>query len=153
MFALLIILVSVRISKISVDQPILINQQFTSVFTHENTSTLPNLGASPFSSIIVDNIHADGVAKLLADLQGHKAHEPDGIPARLQKETTYSMAPLLTHIYKASPHHCKLPRDWKTALVSPIHKKGSRKSVRNYRPISLTSIPCKILQHLVYNHL
>ena len=61
------------------------------------------------------------------------------------------MAPLLTHIYKASLHQCKLSRDWKTALVSPIHKKSSRKSPANYRPISLTSIPCKILEHLIYS--
>ena len=106
---------------------------------------------------MVDNIHAGSVAKLLSDLQGHKAHGPDGIPARLLKETAYDMAPLLTHTYKASLHQCRLPHDWKTALVSPIYKKGSRKSPANYRPISLTSIPCKILEHLiyssVYNHL
>ena len=135
----------------------LINQQFISVFTHENTSTLPDLGSSPFNTIVVDDIYADGVAKLLADLQGHKAHGPDGIPARLLKETAYNMAPLLTHIYKASLHQCRLPHDWKIALVSPIYKKGSCKSPANYRPISLTSIPCKILEHLiyssVYNHL
>ena len=89
--------------------------------------------------------------ELLADLQGHKAHGPDGIPARLLKETAYSMATLLTHIYKASLHQCKFPRDWKTALVSPIHKKNLRKSPANYRPISLTSIPCKILEHLIYS--
>ena len=91
------------------------------------------------------------MVKLLSDLQGHKAHGPDGIPARLLKETAYSMAPLLTHIYKASLHQRKLPHDWKTALVSPIYKKGSRKSFENYRPISLTSIPCKILEHLIYS--
>ena len=114
---------------------------------------LPDIGASPFNTIVEDNIHVDGVAKLLSDLQGHKAHGPDGIPARLLKESAYSMAPLLTHIYKASLHQCKLPHDWKTALVSRIYKKGSRKSPENYRPtgISLTSIPCKILEHLIYS--
>ena len=139
------------------DKAELFNQQFTSVFTNENTFTLPDLGISPFNTIVMDDIHVDGVAKLLANLQGHKAHGPDGIPARLLKETAHSMAPLLTHIFKASLHQCKLPCDWKTALVSPIHKKNSRKSPANYRPISLTSIPCKILEHLiyssVYNHL
>ena len=52
-----------------------------SVFTHENISTLPDLGDSPFSTIVADNINVDGVKKLLAGLQGHKAHGPDGIPA------------------------------------------------------------------------
>ena len=39
----------------------------------------------------MDDIHVDGVAKLLANLQGHKAHGPDGIPARLLKETAHSI--------------------------------------------------------------
>ena len=139
------------------DKAELINQQFTSVFTHENTSTLPDLGASPLSTIVADNINVDGVEKLLAGLQGHEAHGPDGIPACFLKESAHNMAPLLTHIYKASLHQCRLPCDWKTALVFPIYKKGSCKNPTNYRPISITSIPCKILEHLiyssVYNHL
>ena len=123
----------------------LFNQQFTSAFTIENISTLPDLGASPFNTIVVDDIHVDGVAKLLADLQGHKVHGPDGILVRLLKKTAHSMAPLLTHIYKTSLHQCKLPHDWKTALVFPIYKEISRKSPANYRPISLTSILYKFL--------
>ena len=87
------------------DKVELFNQQFTSVFTNENTSTLLDLGISLFNTIVVDDIHVDGVAKLLANLQGHKAHGPDGIPARLLKETAHSIALLLTHIYKASLHH------------------------------------------------
>ena len=129
----------------------LINQQFTSVFTHENTSTLPDLGASSFPTIVPDNINVNGVEKLLSGRQGHKAHGPDVIPARLLKEFAHNMAPLLTHIYKASLHQCRLPCDWKTALVFPIYKKGSCKNPANYRPISLTSIPCKILEHLIYS--
>ena len=65
------------------DKAELFNQQFTSVFTSENISTLPDLKISPLNSIFVDDIHVDGVAKLLANLQGHKAHGSDGIPARL----------------------------------------------------------------------
>ena len=90
-------------------------------------------------------------------LQGHKAHGPDGIPARLLKEFAHNMASLLTHIYKASLNQCRLCCDWKTTLVFPIYKKGPCKNPSNYRPISLTSKPCKILKHLmytsVYNHL
>ena len=99
----------------------------------------------------------EGVAKLSFDLQSHKAHGPDGIPAYLLKETAISMAPLLTLIFKASLHQHQLPSDWKTALVFPIFKKGSRKSPANYRPVSLTYIPCKIFEHVkcssIYKHL
>ena len=63
------------------------------------------------------------MARLLAELQSHKAHGPDEIPARLLKETAYNMAPILTLIYKASLHQHHLPSDWKTAHVTPVFKK------------------------------
>ena len=112
---------------------------------------MPNLGASSFPTIAPDNINVNGVEKLLSGLQGHKAHGPDGILAHLLKESAHNMASLLTRIYKDSLHQCRLPCDWKTALVFPIYKKGSRKNPVDYRPISLTSIPCKILEHLIYS--
>ena len=42
---------------------------------------------------------------------------------------------------------------WKLAIVSPIHKKGSKEEACNYRPISLTSIPCKMMEHIVLHYL
>ena len=60
------------------------------------------------------------------------------------------MAPLLVLIYKASLHQQHLPSDWKTAHVTPIFKKGSRKCPTNYRPISLTSIPCNNFEKIIY---
>ena len=128
-----------------------INAQFLSVHTEEDVSTLPDLGTSPYNSITTEYITVEGVACLLADLQSHKAHGPNEIPARLLKETAYNMAPLLTLIFKASLHQEHLPSDWKTAHVTPVFKKGSRKNPVNYRPISLTSIPCKIFEHIIYS--
>ena len=48
-------------------------------------------------------------------------------------------------------HQKHLPSDWKTAHVTPTFKKWSRKCPANYRPISLTSIPCKIFEHIIYS--
>ncbi|XP_049267080.1 uncharacterized protein LOC125756402 [Rhipicephalus sanguineus] len=46
-----------------------------------------------------------------------------------------------------------LPSDWKAGKVVPVHKSGDVHSPNNYRPISLTSIPVKILEHVIYSHL
>ena len=43
----------------------------------------------------------------------------------------------------------ELPEDWRLANVTPIFKKGSRTKPENYRPVSLTSIPCKIMESIV----
>ena len=52
-------------------------------------------------------------------------------------------------VYKASLNQGKLPSDWKRAFVVPIFKKGSRTDPSNYRPISLTCICCKLLEHII----
>ena len=50
-----------------------------------------------------------------------------------------------------------IPRDWKQAYVAAIYKKGSKNKAENYRPISLTSIVCKLMEsfikEVVMNHL
>ena len=56
-------------------------------------------------------------------------------------------------IYTASLRTGKLPDEWKLAHVTPIHKSGSEDLPNNYRPISLTSIPCKMLEHIVLHYL
>ena len=46
-----------------------------------------------------------------------------------------------------------LPEDWRDANISPIFKRGDRQQTQNYRPISLTSISCKILEHIIVKHI
>ena len=46
-----------------------------------------------------------------------------------------------------------IPSEWKKAMITPIFKKGSCTDPMNYRPISLTSIICKILGHIIYSHI
>ena len=117
-----------------------------------------DLGASLFPTIVADNINVNGVEKLwLACKAIVPKVQMACILAHLLKESAHNMAPSLTHIYKATFHQCRLPCDWKTALVFPIYKKGSSRNPTNYGPICLTLIPCKVLEHPIYaslyNHL
>ena len=97
------------------------------------------------------NIDPVGVQKLLKDLDAYKAPGPDNIPPRLLKDTADLMAPLLTLIFQASLYQGLVPDDWKKANVVLWHRKGPRNSPGNYRPISLTSICCKTLEHVIYS--
>ena len=47
----------------------------------------------------------------------------------------------------------QIPLDWTKALVTPIFKKGNRHLPENYRPVSLTSVLCKIFEHIVCSHI
>ena len=74
------------------------------------------------------------------------------IPTNLVKQLAQQLAPALTLLYQASLDQGQLLEDWKIANVIPVFKKGNRSHPSNYRPISLTSICCKILEHIVYSN-
>ena len=95
------------------------------------------------------NITTAGVKKLLLDLDPTKAMGPDGIPPKVLKELAEEVAPILTIIYKSSLRTGCVPEDWRTAYVTPIFKKGEHYDPGNYRPVSLTCVPCKIMEHII----
>ena len=141
----------------STERANVLNQYFSSIFTVDDnlqpliTNDLEIPDIPPFT------VHVEGVAKLLSDIKPHKSSGPDDIPAFLLKEISFQLAPPLTLVFQASLNQQKLPIDWKIAHVVPIFKKGDRASPNNYRPISLTCLCCKILEHIIqsniYTHL
>jgi hypothetical protein len=130
---------------------IVLNSQFSSVFTSEDLSNMPDMGVSSTPEIPPIIIHHNDVMKLLTSLNPHKATGPDSILARLLKETAKEITPALTFIFQASINQGKIPSDWKTAIVAPVFKNGDRGQPSNYmyRPISLTLICCKIMEYIM----
>ena len=94
---------------------------------------------------------------MLKAIDPSKSCGPDDIPGRLLHEGAIHLSGPLTELFNMSIHQGKLPLDWKTSNITPIHKKGSRNSPSNYRPISLTSTVIKTLERIihrkVYDHL
>ena len=91
--------------------------------------------------------------KLLHNLNPRKASGPDELPARLLQSLAAEVAPALTLIFEQSIQTGKLPSQWKKAMITPVFKKGARAEPANYRPVSLTSIACKMLEHIYCSHL
>ena len=131
----------------------ILNDQFASVFSSEDKNNLPEMPprtCEPMSDI---DVTTHGVEILLSNLKPNKATGPDGVPARLLKESAKSIAPALSLIFQASLLQGKIPEQWREAYVSPLFKKGDRNLASNYRPISLTSIACKLLEHILYTNI
>jgi hypothetical protein len=131
----------------------ILNDQLTSVFSHELPGEVPTKGGSPHSTVPDINITASGVLKLLCNINPNKATGPDTIPGRLLKELATEITPALTLIFKASLHQGKIPEQWKKPCVTPLFKKGDRGKAANYRPVSLTSISCKIMEHIMHSNI
>jgi hypothetical protein len=98
------------------------------------------------------SIGLEGVAKQFNNINPAKASGPDEIPARLLKTVANEIAPVMQCLFQQSYDQGVLPDDWKNALVTALHKKGSKSDPGNYRPISLTCITCKIMEHVVLSH-
>ena len=131
----------------------ILNNYFSSVFS-DKKSAPPTLEEEPLISDIAPiTIDMHGVKNLLDNLDTHKATGPDNIPTRLLKQLSPELSPILTLIFQASLQQCQVPADWKTANTIPVHKKGNCSIPSTYRPISLTSVCCKLLEHIIYTHI
>ena len=130
----------------------LLNNHFKSVFTHEHIQ-LPNMPNSPYPSIPRLTITTDGIQKLLETLDITKATGPDKIPAYILKHCASSIAPILQSLFTQSLSTSIFIHDWLCANINPLFKTGDRTDPANYRPISLTSIPCKIFEHILHKHI
>ena len=133
----------------------ILNQQFQSAFSIKSIFTsnqfaesigMKNRSTQQLSSI---TISTPGIDKILRNLNPHKAPGPDDISPRVLRETHRETAPLLQLIFDKSLSTGVVPDDWRTANVSPVYKKGQKYSASNYRPISLTSVCCKVMEHIV----
>ena len=78
---------------------------------------------------------------------------PDEILARVLKEQAPFIAPWLSSIFRHSYNTGAVPPDWNKALVTAIRKKDSKSNPTNYRPISLTSLCCKAMEHIILSHI
>ena len=127
----------------------ILNNQYASIFTNENISTVPELDVSPYPTISTTSITEKGVKKLLENLKPNKAAGPDQLNPRFLKEISKELSPLYTALFQKSIDTGEVPSQWKTADITPIFKKGEKHQAANYRPVSLTAITSKLLEHIV----
>ena len=130
-----------------------LNKQFCSVFTEEAADGLPQMSNNQYPGIGSLIITIKGVEKMLLNLNANKAADPDELHGKLLKNTAKESAPLLQAIFQCSIESGEIPEAWKKATISPVYKKSDRSDPANYRPVSLTCISCKILEHIINRHI
>ena len=85
----------------------------------------------------------NGVLKLLSNLKVHKASGPDGLSARVLKECSSEIAPIIALIYNESLAQGIVPDDCRQVNEAPIFKKGEKYDAANHRPVSLIASVAK----------
>ena len=94
-------------------------------------------------------IHEDEIGKLLSQLKINKSCGPDGLHPYFLKTLHEELKTPLIIIFNNTLETGELPDRWKEANISAIYKKGKKDHPLNYRPVSLTSIICKIMEKLI----
>ncbi|KAK4809932.1 hypothetical protein QYF61_001659 [Mycteria americana] len=131
-----------------------LNAFFASVF---NSRADCSLGTQPPESEDRDGdlengapiIQGEMVSDLLHHLDTHKSMGPDEIHPRVLKELADVLTKPLSIIYQQSWLTGEVPADWRLANVTPIFKKGWKEEPGNYRPVSLTSVPGKLMEQTI----
>ena len=112
-----------------------LNDQFVSVFTLEDVTSMPDLGPSTLPDVSEIEITEPGVCKILDGLKDNKASGLDNIPARVLQQCAAAITPILQCIFQKYIATGTLPQDWCEANVSPIYKKDDRSDPANYRTV------------------
>ena len=131
----------------------ILSNQFKAVFTDEDIDTIPDMDSNGVSEIDPPEFQTKGIVSLLRNINTKKASGLDGISCWVLKEPAEEIVPFLQFIFNQLLTTGQVPGDSKCADVTPVFRNDSKKEACNYRPVSLTSVPSKILEHIIFHHI
>ena len=127
-----------------------LNDYFSSVFTrcdNESPSKDQLTGIGKIENVVFNE---ECIKNEISRLRRFSAPGPDNVTNTTLIELCDEIAKPLDMLFTKSLNETKIPADWRLSNVSPIYKlKGSKSEPGNYRPVSLTSNVCKLMEKII----
>ena len=133
------------------DKANLFNNFFYEQFSESSTYNI-HVDYTNDENFNIDFCHRK-IRKILSQVNSNKSCGPDLIQGKILKNCAVGIAYPLSLLFKLSYNTGSIPSEWKRAHVVPIHKKGAKENVENYRPISLTSLIMKTFERIIKDEL
>ena len=127
------------------------------MFTREDTSSLP-VPETKFNRPEGERlgqlvVTPEVVASTINNMKENKSPGVGGISPKILKETVEQISTPLARVFNMSLQEGIVPLEWKEANIIPLFKKCSRNKSVNYRPVSLTSVICQLLETISMDHM
>ena len=134
-----------------------LNDYFSSVFNREDITIVPVLETKfegrEFDYLGQLIVTPKMVAIKIRVIKDNKSPAVDGIPPKLLLEIVEQISIPHATVFNLSLEEGIVPLEWEEANIISLYKKGSRNKPENNRPVSLTSVICKLLERLIKDHL
>ncbi|XP_047139005.1 uncharacterized protein LOC124814941 [Hydra vulgaris] len=127
-----------------------LNKVFQFVFTIKpHNQNLLLFAKRSSTSLLNFSFDSESVQKHLEALDKYKSAGEDQISPYVLKACVTTIAAPFDIIFQLSMEQVIVPKAWFVAKVTPLFKNSSKTDPTNYRPISITSVPCKIMERLI----
>lgn len=135
-----------------------INSLFANVFASNYSVSDVTISDYPYyieeGSLITPPVFdATEVWRYLQSLKLDYSSGPDSVPNAVLKFCADQLVDPLTHIFNLSMHTSTFPKEWKKSFIFPVHKKGPKDDVSNYRGIAKLSAIPKLFEHVITEQL
>ena len=149
-----------RIIKEPADISEALSQHYQSVFSNpvndkiiEAPLEFFHQGNESTSNLTDIELTTSSIEKAINEMSSNSAAGPDQFPAVLLKNCAKELTTPLLLLYRNSLDSGIIPKQLKSAKITPIFKGGSRGDAKNYRPIALTSHVIKILEKVIVKNI
>ena len=113
----------------------------------DNNYVEPRFKQTASPSVLIE-FNEYGVYRSLISLRGSSTGS-DGIPSWFLTSFAHLLAEPITILYQRSLNLSYVPPEWRTSCITPVPKVTRPKEPNDFRPISITSVLCCILEKVV----